>query len=111
MCSPLRLVTKLTQYASDRGVPSSLTSLVSRPNCRHISRDLGDSACAFGAASLLLYLSMMVHLTVIWSVFGIVAARKEWLIYLPDEKEGMLGVGLLVQRQQSKLAYSIYHMM
>lgn len=54
---------------------------------------------------------MMVHLTVIWSVFGIVAARKEWLIYLPDEKEGMLGVGLLVQRQQSKLAYSIYHMM
>lgn len=44
ICSPLRLVRKLTQYASFRAVPVRRRAAVSRPNWRHISKVRGHNA-------------------------------------------------------------------
>lgn len=66
---PVRLVTKLTQNASTLLVPKLRISFTSIPNWRHISRDLGDRACALGAASLLGYLSITRDLTIFFQQF------------------------------------------
>jgi hypothetical protein len=50
MRSPDRLVRKLTQKASSLGEPSLRIAAVSKPNWRQISKLLGLSAWAFGAA-------------------------------------------------------------
>lgn len=60
---PVKLVTKLTQYASSLFVPNRLISFASKSNWRHISNVRGESACALGAARRVGYRSMIKDLT------------------------------------------------